>query len=220
VKTSTFALAAALSVNTLAAGWALLRSGAHAPAPRPLPSASAEAPAVAATPTTPAAPSFDRDRLDDTAERVQALETTLARLRSDGGASAPPGAHRRTGPMPTPEEDAAQAAQIRQALAAFVSQQSRDAQWAAGYESQLASIAASAKDAAVRENRCYASVCRLELEHASEQSRIPFLQGLQRDVLKPEGGASAMYFEPALGTDGKPATVVHVFRAGYPLPAL
>ena len=101
-----------------------------------------------------------------------------------------------------------------------MSQQSRDAQWAPAYETQLASLATKeAKDTELKENRCFSSVCRLELENASDQNRIAFLQGFQRDLAM-QGGAAGIYFEPVAGGDGKSATVVHVFRAGYPMPEL
>ncbi|HEY8040830.1 MAG TPA: hypothetical protein VIF15_13590 [Polyangiaceae bacterium] len=216
MKTSAIVVVCLVSANTLVAGWAFLRSGAHSTASSQPPIAAIEDRPV---PPTPSAAGPDPDRLASTDQRVQALERTLSQIQSDAGATPGPGAQRSSGPVLDPEGEALEQERRRQELEAFVSQQRRDAQWAPGYEKRLEALAKGSKDTDVKQDRCFASVCRLELEHSSDQNRIAFLQGFQRDLAN-QGDAAAMLFEPVVGDDGKPATVVHVFRAGYPLPEL
>ncbi len=217
MKGSTLILAGLLTANMVVAGWAFVRSGAH-------PTAATHSPPAVASDDRPAppVPSFVAGNgagIANAERRIAALEGDLARLQANGGSDAQAPSPPRPSPVPDPAQDEAMQEQTRQELADFVAQQNRDAQWAPQYETHLASfVGTHASDTDLKENKCFSSVCRLELEHSSTQSREAFLRDMQR-TLATEGQAAAMHFDEIVGSDGKPATVVHVFRAGYPLPS-
>jgi hypothetical protein len=157
-------------------------------------------------------------RLENATARIDNLEREVAALKTGQGPGvrAPAGAGARPPPTPRPSPAELDDESRRRAerLSDYFDAEPRDAKWAADYEGQIASLAKKGNGVDLTNVSCRTSVCRIEVTNTNEATRIAFLNEVQMSL----AGASAVYHGPETAGSNGISSVVHVFRAGYPMP--